>query len=171
MGMDTLWAPWRMEFIKGCGKEQDGCFLCRAGTGNDARGTLTVRRGKTAFALLNRYPYNNGHLLISPLRHEGRFEALTPEETAEILALTVEAKLALDRLMAPHGYNLGANLGRAAGAGVEDHFHLHLVPRWSGDTNFMTAVGSTKVIPQSLDELYTLLTGEWAAMKGEGKPC
>jgi ATP adenylyltransferase len=171
MSMETLWAPWRMEFIKGCGKEQDGCFLCRAGATPDARADLVVRRGRTAFAMLNRYPYNNGHLLISPLRHEGRMEGLTSEELAEIMALTVEAKRALDRLMAPHGYNVGANLGRAAGAGVESHFHLHLVPRWSGDTNFMTAVGSTKVIPQSLDELRSLLNAEWAAMKGGETPC
>lgn len=171
MGMETLWAPWRMEFIKDCGKEQDGCFLCRAGRDANARRDLVVRRGVTAFAMLNRYPYNNGHLLISPVRHEGRIEALTAEELAEIMALTVEAKQALDRLMGPHGYNVGANLGRAAGAGVEAHFHMHVVPRWSGDTNFMTAVGSTKVIPQSLDELWSLLGAEWAAMKGGAKPC
>lgn len=165
--MDHLWAPWRMEFIREVGKAA-GCFLCNAGASDRDREDLVVARGRTAFVLLNRYPYNNGHLLVCPRRHEGRLEGLTSEELSEIMALTIEAKRAMDRLMAPQGYNIGVNLGRAAGAGVEDHFHMHIVPRWSGDTNFITSIGSTKVIPQSLEELWQGLRAQWAA--GE-KPC
>jgi ATP adenylyltransferase len=161
MAGDTLWAPWRMEFIQGLGGKSNGCFLCAAAAGGDTRANLVVRRGRTALCLLNRYPYNNGHLLISPFRHEGKIESLTREELAEILSMTVEAKKLLDRLMSPNGYNIGVNLGRAAGAGLEEHFHLHVVPRWSGDTNFVTTVGSVKVIPQALEELWGMLHGEW----------
>jgi len=168
--METLWAPWRMAFIKDCDKEA-GCFLCRAGMAQESRRDRVVRRGKTVFALLNRYPYNNGHLLIAPVRHEGRLEALTPEEMTEVLSLTAEAKTVLDRVMSPQGYNVGANLGRVAGAGLEAHFHMHLVPRWSGDTNFMTTVGSAKVIPQALDDLWELLTAGWDEAKGGERRC
>jgi len=161
MAIENLWAPWRMEFIRGLGGKAGGCFLCAAAAGRDDRANLVVRRGRTALCLLNRYPYNNGHLLISPFRHEGKIEALSREELAEILSMTIAAKKLLDRLMSSNGYNIGINLGRAAGAGLDEHFHLHVVPRWSGDTNFVTTVGSVKVIPQALEELWRLLDEEW----------
>ena len=167
MAIENLWAPWRMEFIRGLGGKAGGCFLCAAAAGRDDRANLVVRRGRTALCLLNRYPYNNGHLLISPFRHEGKIEALSREELAEILSMTIAAKKLLDRLMSPNGYNIGINLGRAAGAGLDEHFHLHVVPRWSGDTNFVTTVGSVKVIPQALEELWQQLGEAW----NKGPPC
>jgi len=160
MGLERLWAPWRMEFIRS-GPDRDECFLCRAAQGSDDRENLVVRRARRGFCLLNRYPYNNGHLLVAPFRHEAALEGLTRDELDEILALTVEAKKTLDRAVRPHGYNIGINLGKAAGAGLEDHFHLHIVPRWVGDTNFVTTVGSAKVIPQALAELWEELRERW----------
>ena len=157
MSMDRLWAPWRMDFIRNVDDPKD-CFLCRAAAGPEDRENLVVRRGTTCLCMLNLYPYNNAHLLIAPLRHEGRLEALTTAELSEVMTLTVEAKQALDRAVSAHGYNIGANLGRAAGAGLVDHFHLHVVPRWAGDTNFITTVGSTKVIPAALDEMWRVLS-------------
>lgn len=160
MSLECLWAPWRMDFIRdnGCGKA--GCFMCEAAKGGNDHEMMVVLRGRTSYCMLNRYPYNNGHLLIAPCRHEGRLEALTPDELSEMMAHIVEAKRRLDALMSPQGYNVGLNLGVAAGAGVADHLHFHIVPRWAGDTNFMTSIGSTKVIPQSLDELWHRLTEE-----------
>ena len=160
MSIERLWAPWRMEFIRSVSDDGE-CFLCRAATEDADKENMVVRRGKTCFCLLNRYPYNNGHLLIAPFRHEGQLESLTPEERCETMAMAAEAKLALDRVVGPHGYNLGVNLGRVAGAGLEAHFHLHVVPRWSGDVNFLTTVGSAKVIPQALEEMWSLLSEEW----------
>jgi len=161
MAVENLWAPWRMEFIRGLGGKPDGCFICDAAAGRADRANLVVRRGRTAFCMLNRYPYNNGHLLVSPFRHEGKIESLSRDELVEILSMTIEAKKILDRLMSPNGYNIGINLGRVAGAGLDEHVHMHIVPRWSGDTNFVTTVGSVKVIPQALEELWELLNGEW----------
>jgi ATP adenylyltransferase len=149
-----------MEFIRG--EKKSGCFLCEAAAMADRdKEHLVVRRGKRCFCLLNRYPYNNGHLLVVPYRHEAQLEELSCEEMCDMLAMTVEAKRTLDSLMDPHGYNVGFNLGRAAGAGVDDHLHLHVVPRWSGDTNFMTALGSTKVIPQALEECWNMVSVGW----------
>jgi ATP adenylyltransferase len=155
-----------MEFIRGSSRGEQRCFLCEAGRGGNDRETLVLFRGSASFCMLNRYPYNNGHLLISPFRHEGRIEALTPEEWSEMTGLIVEAKRRLDALMGPQGYNIGLNLGAPAGAGVADHLHFHVVPRWTGDTNFMTSIGSTKVIPQSLEELWRRLRGEADAEEG-----
>ena len=160
MPKDLLWAPWRMEFIRQA-DDQDGCFLCRAAESDRDRELLVVHRGETCLCMLNRYPYNNGHLLIAPYRHEGTLDALTNAEQLEIMTMTRDATLALGRAVSPQGYNIGANLGRIAGAGLVDHFHMHVVPRWSGDTNFMTTVGSAKVIPQALNELWSLLSEEW----------
>ncbi len=160
MGLDRLWAPWRMEFIRS-DLDQEGCFICGAADGSDDRQNLVVRRGSACFCLLNRYPYNNGHLLIAPFRHEGLIEALTSKELTEIMVLTVEAKKALDSTINPHGYNMGINLGRTAGAGLPEHLHLHVIPRWTGDTNFVTTAGSTKVIPQALEQLWAELHAHW----------
>ena len=160
MTMDRLWAPWRMDFIRNV-DNGDGCFLCEAAADSNDRAHHVVRRGVTCLCLLNLYPYNNGHLLIAPNRHEAALEGLSDDERDELMAMTTQAKLALDRAVSPHGYNVGINLGRAAGAGLEEHLHVHIVPRWSGDTNFMTTTGSTKVIPQALEETWTLLREEW----------
>ena len=160
MPMERLWAPWRMEFIRNV-EDNKGCFLCAAADATNDREGYVVRRGSACLCLLNLYPYNNGHLLIAPLRHESALETLTVEERNEIMAMTVEAKLTLDKAVGAHGYNVGVNLGRIAGAGLEAHFHQHVVPRWSGDTNFITTVGSTKVIPEALEAMWNLLSKEW----------
>ena len=151
-----------MEYIRN-GVDKQACFLCKAGEGPaDAdRERHVARRGELCFCVLNRYPYTNGHLLIAPYRHEAALEGLTPEEQAELMRMTAEAKKALDAVCSPHGYNIGINLGREAGAGLEEHLHLHIVPRWSGDTNFVTTVGSTRVIPQALDEMWRQLAESW----------
>ena len=149
-----------MEFIRE-GMQEGGCFLCRAGAGADDEACHVVARSGECFCLLNKYPYNNGHVLIAPYRHEASLEGLSEAEVSGLLALTVRAKQALDRVCAPHGFNVGINLGQIAGAGLEDHLHVHVVPRWSGDTNFVTTVGSTKVIPQALQEMWRLLTDAW----------
>lgn len=169
-GMECIWAPWRMEFIRDVGRQEgaDECFLCRAAETSDLAACHVVKRTEAAVALLNRYPYNNGHLLVAPRRHVAQLEELTRAEHDEIRALTIQAKQLMDCLMTPHGYNIGINLGRAAGAGLEAHLHAHIVPRWVGDSNFMTTIGSSKVIPQSLEELWRVLSEAWAK---ERLPC
>ncbi len=151
-----LWAPWRKKFLTL--PKNHGCFLCAARRSRNDRACHVILRGKHVFALLNLYPYNNGHLMIAPYRHVGDFNRLTAAEWQETLAVSQKLLKRLKRLLNPHGFNIGFNLGRAAGAGVPGHLHLHLVPRWVGDTNFMTLIGHSKVISQSLDELYLLLT-------------
>ncbi|HOO76420.1 MAG TPA: HIT domain-containing protein [bacterium] len=154
--MERIWAPWRSEYVGG----EDGtgeCFFCAKAASGDDRGAHVLWRGKVSFCLLNRYPYNSGHLMIAPYRHTGDFAGLTSEESAEILETARRMVQALGEAMRPQGFNIGFNLGKAAGAGVVDHLHLHLVPRWEGDTNFMPVLASTRVMPQSLDEVFVLL--------------
>ncbi len=153
-----MWAPWRMEYI--LSDKSRGCFMCQAAAAENDRESLVVARKEKVFALLNKYPYNNGHILIAPYRHEGKLEKLTEEELREMTELLVDLKVKLDCIMDPHGYNAGLNLGKASGAGVEDHLHMHLVPRWENDTNFMPVLGETKIIPQHLDELWQQITKE-----------
>jgi len=155
--MERLWAPWRMEFI--AGDKPDGCFLCdavAAGGGSD-RENLVLERGAHAFVIMNRYPYNNGHILISPNRHGGEFCEMTPDESAEVMALARKWQRIIREVMNAEGFNVGMNLGQCAGAGVADHLHLHVVPRWTGDTNFMPVVADAHVVPQALAELYDAL--------------
>ena len=151
-----LWAPWRSAFLAHRGPRR--CIFCAATRGRDDRKFRVVARGRLAFALLNRYPYNNGHVMVAPYRHVGRLEALKPEEWLESLRLSQRLITRLTRTIHPAGFNVGMNLGRVAGAGFPGHLHLHIVPRWNGDTNFMPILGGTKVISQSLDALYRLLT-------------
>lgn len=165
--MKNLFAPWRMEFIKTCGEEQ-GCFLCRdlADPDRDAE-NMVLCRGRRALVVLNRFPYSPGHMLIAPHRHSGDLNALGAEELLEMMQLAQKGIAALRQLAKPHGFNLGINLEKAAGAGVADHLHLHLLPRWVGDTNFMPTVAETKVIPQSLQETYRELAALFGKEKGE----
>jgi len=155
-----LWAPWRLEYIQRA-DEQEGCVFCRAAEGDDGAG-LVVRRGGRAFVLLNAYPYASGHLMVAPYRHEAAFEALTPDEAAEIHRLAGASLTALRGAMHPQGFNLGWNVGRIAGAGIVDHVHLHVVPRWAGDTNFMPVLADVKVIPESLEETRAKVAKAWA---------
>lgn len=154
--LDRLWAPWRSVFVS---KRRGGpCIFCAAWRSRQDRRHHVVARGAEVFAILNRYPYNNGHLMIAPFRHVGTLASLQPAEWAEMLRLVQRLTKRLDNALHPHGFNLGLNLGRVAGAGIPGHLHLHVVPRWIGDTNFFPTVSQTKVISQSIDELYTLLT-------------
>lgn len=154
---ERLWAPWRIGFL--VGPKSPGCFMCEAvarGRGGDAE-TLVLERGQHAFVIMNRYPYTNGHLLVAPNHHEGEFTALDPATLAEISHLTQRWIGILRQVMRPAGFNVGWNLGECAGAGVADHVHEHIVPRWSGDHNFMSTCGETRLINQSLTEAWTLL--------------
>jgi len=151
-----------MEFIRA--PKEDGCFLCRIirdGPAQDAE-NLVLHRGKTCILLMNRYPYNVGHLMVVPLRHVATLCELTPEELAEMMQLACLSERLLERVAQPQGFNLGINQGAAAGAGLKDHLHLHVVPRWGGDTNFMPVLGSTRVMPQALEEMGARLQAELA---------
>ena len=157
--MDYLWAPWRLTYVT-AGKPpeaDDPCFICRGLAGDDDRANLIALRTPATVVVLNRYPYNNGHLLVAPLAHKGRLDELSADELAETMRTLQRMLAVLDRALRPDGYNIGLNLGRVAGAGLPGHLHWHVVPRWHGDTNFMPILGDTKVIVQSLDALYDLL--------------
>jgi ATP adenylyltransferase len=157
--MERLWAPWRLEYIQSA-DEQPGCIFCRAAELGDEQG-LVVYRGRAAFVLLNRYPYAGGHLMVAPFRHEGELGELTSEEALEIHRLSATALGVLVQVMRPQGFNLGWNLGRIAGAGVVDHIHQHVVPRWAGDTNFMPVLADVKVMPETLEDTRRKLVGAW----------
>jgi ATP adenylyltransferase len=158
-----LWTPHRMAYIQGENKpnsEDGGCPFCAIQAMSDEDG-LIVRRGEVAFAVLNLYPYNPGHLMVCPNRHIPDYTELTSEETAEVAALTAGAMRAVRAASGADGFNIGMNQGAVAGAGIADHLHQHVVPRWSGDTNFMPVVGRTKVLPQLLRDTRELLAGSW----------
>jgi ATP adenylyltransferase len=165
--MDHLWAPWRLAYVS-AEKPPPGeqpCFICRGLNENQDRRNLIIRRTSRSVVLLNRFPYNNGHLLVAPRVHKGQLDELAPEDHLDLMATVTEMVGLLTTAMKPDGYNIGLNLGRAAGAGLPGHLHWHIVPRWDGDTNFMPVVADVKVIVQSLDALYDLLT---AAMSHPG---
>lgn len=153
--MKRLWAPWRIEYLTGEGVE--GCIFCDKPAENNDRANYLLYRGEHAYILMNIYPYSNGHLMVAPYAHVAQLADLDPEVRAEIMELTTLCTELLARASHPAGFNLGANMGKAAGAGFEEHFHLHVVPRWLGDTNFMPVIGDTRVIPESLDATYERL--------------
>lgn len=157
--MDHLWAPWRLSYVASAKPPamDDPCFICKGLNEQDDRCNLILLRTHLSVVVLNRFPYNNGHLLVAPCAHKGNLAALNPDELLETMETLRRMVALLDRLMRPEGYNIGLNLGRAAGAGLPGHLHWHVVPRWNGDTNFMPLVGDTKVIVQSLDALFDLL--------------
>jgi ATP adenylyltransferase len=154
-----LWAPWRLPYIVSAkDSKPEGCFLCRyAASPGDDSSNLVVARGRLTFTTVNRFPYNNGHLLVSPLAHKATLAELTDEELLECSQTLRQMTQLLTSTIAAEGFNVGLNLGRIAGAGVPGHLHWHIVPRWNGDTNFMPVVGAIRVIPQSLEALYELL--------------
>ena len=157
--MKQLWAPWRLEYIKSA-DEDAGCVFCAAVEGDDEE-RLVVRRGENAIVLLNKYPYSSGHFMVAPVRHIGEYGELDAEEVLELHRLAAAGMSALGTLYAPHGYNVGWNLGRIAGAGVVGHVHLHVVPRWAGDTNFMPVLAAVKVLPEHLAETRRRLADAW----------
>jgi ATP adenylyltransferase len=155
-----LWAGWRSAYVESAAGQPDGCVLC-AITGSGADDADVIWRGTTCAAVLNAYPYTSGHLMVMPTRHVGELELLTAEETAELWAAVTDAVVALKAAYRPGGINVGANLGRAAGAGVPGHLHIHALPRWDGDTNFMTSVAETRVLPEALPDSLAKLRAAW----------
>ncbi|MGH2663584.1 MAG: HIT family protein [Actinomycetota bacterium] len=153
--MERLWAPWRMEYI-GSAREggEQGCIFCEKPKEGDDERVYILARTELSFAILNTYPYNSGHLMVAPFRHEGDLENLKEDELLDLQRLIQRCIKALKEAMQPDGFNLGMNLGLVAGAGIPDHLHWHVVPRWSGDTNFMPVVGETKVLPELLSASY-----------------
>jgi ATP adenylyltransferase len=154
MAEERLWAPWRLEYIKG--PKDDECIFC-------ARRDHVLAEGERCFVMLNAYPYTNGHVMVSPYEHIDSLEALDDDTTLELMTLTRRSMAAIRAAYGPDGFNLGVNQGKVAGAGVEDHVHLHVVPRWGGDTNFMPVTGGVRVLPQSLEDSYAALRSTWQA--------
>ncbi|NKB23875.1 MAG: HIT domain-containing protein [Kiritimatiellae bacterium] len=153
--MKQIWAPWRIDYILQA--KEEGCFLCDILQQEDDRTNLVLKRGETCAIIMNKYPYNNAHLMVAPYGHTNKFEMLHENETSNMMIFVQEAIQRLNSFMHPEGYNIGINLGEAAGAGLKEHIHTHIVPRWDGDTNFMPVLAETKVIPQSLHELWDQL--------------
>jgi ATP adenylyltransferase len=157
--MKYVWAPWRIDYIRAA--KPSGCILCDLPKEKQDKKNYILYRGKKNFIMLNSYPYNPGHLLIAPYRHISGLEELTEAERNEHYELVSRSIVVLRKVLKPAGFNLGANLGRVAGAGIEDHFHSHIVPRWQGDNNFMPVLGEAKVIPQALEDTYQTLIGKF----------
>lgn len=160
----SLWAPWRMDFI--LGPKPDGCVLCEAVAKpkDERRETLVLAATERSFVIINRYPYTHGHIMVVPRRHVGRLEDLDVHERHDLMDLVIGSKVALDQSVKPHGINLGMNLGKVAGAGIEAHIHVHLVPRWEGDTNFMPVLADTRVMPEHLVSTYQCMAPAFAAL-------
>jgi ATP adenylyltransferase len=148
--MHRLWSPWRLDYVtRTADEEEPGCIFCQLRGLNE---DLVLVRSRLCFVILNLYPYNNGHVMVVPTRHVASLAATTADERAELMTLARDAELALGEAYRPHGINVGVNLGRPAGAGVLEHLHIHLVPRWNGDTNFMGVIGNTRVLPEDLSQ-------------------
>jgi len=159
--MDHLWSPWRMEYITNNNKEE-GCVFCTAQEMQDSAENLILHRGERSYVIINRYPYTSGHLMVIPFQHVPNLEDLDPETRAEMMELTSQCTTVLRNIYRPQGFNVGVNIGEAAGAGVVGHVHIHIVPRWKGDTNFMSSVGQTRVIPEALEDTYERVIKEFS---------
>jgi len=159
--VDRLYTPWRLAYVTEASIVTPECIFCAALAAGD-RETLIIHRGRRTFVILNKFPYNNGHVMVVPVRHAGHLTELDHDELHELMELTQTAERALTATYGPHGFNMGLNLGKPAGAGVLNHLHMHVVPRWSGDANFITIIGGSKVVPQLLRETRELLAAEWA---------
>lgn len=164
--MEVLFTPWRMSYLSGGGASETDCFFCAAGDAeNPERAHLVVLRTEHHAVMLNRFPYANGHVMVAPREHVTEPERCAPEAQRELWPLLLRCQRALRTVYRPEGFNLGANLGSAAGAGIPGHFHVHLLPRWEGDTNFMTTVGGTRLVPEDLDTTWERLR---SALQEEG---
>ena len=189
-GLERLWSPWRMSYVAGAPggpkrgarrrltgatkprrrvKRDEDCLFCRVGASRDDRENLVLVRRPNALLMLNRFPYNPAHVMVAVRAHVARFADLNPAERSELLELTALAERALEAEYRPHGINAGANLGRVAGAGFPGHLHLHLVPRWDGDTNFMPVIGATRVLPEAIGRTWTRLRRAIAALEGRAR--
>jgi ATP adenylyltransferase len=160
--MDQLWAPWRLEYIQG--PDEDGCVFCVNDASVADKERLIVVRRDYCYVMMNRYPYSNGHLMVSPFRHCGDVADLEQGEVLEIHQLMVDSQRVLREVCAAQGFNVGWNLGRAAGAGIADHIHMHIVPRWAGDSNFMPILADTRIIPQHIERTYSILAKAFAEL-------
>jgi ATP adenylyltransferase len=164
--MDRLFTPWRLPYVTEASRTVPDCIFCDALARADE--PLLVHRGQRAFVILNKFPYNNGHVMVVPHRHVGNLSRLGADELAEMMSLAQAVELALTELYRPHGFNMGVNIGKPAGAGVLDHLHLHVVPRWNGDTSFMTVFGDTRVLPEVLEDTAKRMRDTLQSMLGAG---
>lgn len=153
--MKVLWAPWRLKYITA--DKEEGCIFCKKPKEGNDKDNLILYTGETSFIIMNRYPYSNGHLMTVPYRHTNNFSDLTQEERLDLMNLTAKC-LDILQVIKPEGFNIGMNLGRTGGAGIDDHLHFHIVPRWSGDNNFMPVIGNIRVMPEYLEETYETLS-------------
>jgi ATP adenylyltransferase len=161
--VERIWAPWRFEYVKDASKDKESeCVFCAALDPASDDANLVLHRGERCFVILNKFPYTNGHLMVAPYEHIAQLQGLDEETATEIMSLAQRAIAALETTYSPHGYNVGFNQGRVAGAGVEHHIHMHIVPRWGGDTNFMPVLGDTRVMNQTLEDSYATLKGAFA---------
>jgi ATP adenylyltransferase len=158
MANQRIWAPWRLRYVTSA-KSSDACIFCAKPVLGDDRDALIVHRGERCFVILNLFPYTSGHLMVAPFEHLGRLQDIESVVTAEMMALAQRAMSVIEEVYDPEGFNVGVNQGRVAGAGVEGHIHLHVVPRWAGDNNYMPVLADTRVMPQSLEESYDALEG------------
>ncbi|MCD6401809.1 MAG: HIT domain-containing protein [Anaerolineales bacterium] len=165
--MDYIWSPWRMAYIQE-NKQDDGCVFCKAAQQQDNEHNLIIYRGKNAFVILNRYPYTSGHAMVVPNQHESDLTSLSSETRAEMMELVSKCMQVLRESYHPEGFNVGANIGYAAGAGIPQHVHIHIVPRWSGDTNFISTLSNTRVIPEALADTYWRIRETWEKLFPEG---
>lgn len=163
--MDHLWTPWRSTYMQ-AKKDKGQCIFCEAAAGSNDEETLVVYRGELSFVILNRYPYTSGHVMIAPYVHVSRLTQTSEQTSQEMMLLARKAEDAIEGVYRPDGLNLGMNLGEAAGAGIEQHIHLHVLPRWLGDANFMTSVSQTRIIPESLNDTYAKLRRAFAGPSG-----
>lgn len=153
--MNKLWAPWRSKYVYL--RKRSGCIFCRAKKAKNLKKLYILEKSEHSLSMLNLYPYNNGHVMVAPYRHVKSLELLSDEELLDMIKLINKAKVIIDKRLKPHGFNIGLNVGKVAGAGFASHIHAHIVPRWTGDTNFMPLIGGARVMPESLDSLYELL--------------
>lgn len=158
--MENLWSPWRMKYVTDT-DNPDGCVFCTAPAQPDGTANLVVNRGKNCFAILNRYPYTSGHLMVVPFAHVSSIELLNPEVRGELFEMVNRTITVLREVYHPDGFNVGINMGEAAGAGIAEHAHVHIVPRWAGDTSFMSTVGETRVIPEELGVTWQRISSAW----------
>ena len=167
--MERLWTPWRLSYVTGASGSVSGCIFCEAGAADAKDAELVLSTGRFAYVILNRYPYNNGHLMVVITRHVASLQAATREELSELMTFTRRAEMALTQGYRPQGINVGINLGRPAGAGVLDHLHVHLVPRWNGDTSFMSIVGNVRVLPEELGQTASRLRPIFERLSAEDR--
>ncbi len=166
--MNVLFTPWRFSYLTAPKDDQPkGCIFCIAASSDEVRGTLTLFRSADALVMLNRYPYTNGHLMVAPVAHESRLFDSADRSLKALIRLTAEAQRILSDVYHPDGFNVGMNFGQVAGAGVADHYHLHIVPRWGGDVNFMTVTGETRLVPEELSQTYDKLAPHFREIRGE----